>query len=63
MNEMYYEEYDDQATEDFDFIGIDGEEPVPVVDIPAQVAEIRRTRGSAVTIYVYKQAEECVTVT
>ena len=60
MKDMYYEEYDDQSTEDFDFIGVMGENPEPVVDIPSQVAELRRLPGRAVVIYVYKKEAECV---
>lgn len=62
MTDMYYEEYDDQNTEDFDFIGIMGEDPEPVVDIPSQVAEYRRLRGRDVVIYVYRKSEECAAV-
>lgn len=56
--DLYYEEYDDQRTEDFDLVGIDGEEPVPITDLPAQVAELKRLHGSSVVILVFKNRKE-----
>lgn len=62
MSNMYYEEYDDQRAEDFEYIGVMGEEPVPIVDILKQVAEFRRTKGKDVIIYVYRNKESAAAV-
>ena len=55
LSNLYYEEYDDQESGDFDFVGLDGEVPVPVTDLQSQVNEFRRLHGKDVIILVYKQ--------
>ncbi len=54
---MYWETYDDQKTDDFDFIGVDAENLLPLTDIDDQVAELRRLYGSRTSIYVFKKRE------
>lgn len=53
--EMYWESYDDQDSRDFDFVGVAGEEPVPIVNLDVQVKELYRTRGHDIEIRVYRQ--------
>lgn len=52
--DWYYEEYDDQSAHDFDYVGVEGKEPVPITDLISQVAEYKRLYGNDVTVYVYR---------
>lgn len=52
--DWYYEEYDDQSSSEFDYVGVDGKDPVPIGDLIVQVAEYRRLYGNDVTIFVYR---------
>lgn len=52
--DWYFEEYDDQSSSDFDFVGVAEREPVPITDLIGQVAEFRRLHGNDVTVYVYR---------
>lgn len=58
--ELYWESYDDQNSEDFQYVGVAGEVPVPIDNLDVQVREIYRTRGHNVEIRVYREEEsEC----
>lgn len=52
--DWYYEEYDDQSSSEFDYVGVDGKDPAPIGDLIVQVAEYRRLYGNDVTIFVYR---------
>ncbi len=54
-SDMYWEIYDDQQTEDFDYIGIAGGDIQPLTDIEVQVAELYRLYGRRVEIRVYRE--------
>ncbi len=53
---MYWETYDDQCTDDFDFIGVDGADTVePLTDIESQAADLLRRYGRRAEIRVYRR--------
>lgn len=59
VSTMYWETYDDQSSEDFDYVGyinISGEHIVEEVasNLTMQVAEIRRTNGQHTEVRVYR---------
>ena len=56
--DMYWEDYMGQDTSAFTMVGIQGETPVPITDIQAQINEMYRTRGHDIVIIVYKPFTE-----
>lgn len=54
LGEMYYEEYDGQETNDFKYIGVVGETPVPITDPDSQVIEFERIYGDR-PVLIYKE--------
>ena len=58
IDNMYWETYDDQDTNDFDFIGVEGsDEMEELTNIEEQVAELQRVYGKRVEIRVYREVE------
>ena len=56
VRDLYWETYDDQLTEDFDYIGVDGSTDMePLTDIENQVAELHRIFGRKAEIRVYRR--------
>lgn len=57
IEDMYWESFDDQTAEDFTHVGIAGQEPELIVDLEAQVAELRRLHGAKADILVYREVD------
>ena len=53
--DWYFEDYNGQDTKGFDFIGIMGQEPIPLTNPEEQVKEFTRLYGERI-IRIYKSA-------
>lgn len=57
VKDMYFEEYDDQDSSEFELVGVEGAMPSPITDLTKQVNELRRLYGKSVSILVYRSKE------